>query len=100
MQKPARPGATGGAAPRSSTVPTRHGKQESPSSQPLSQATQIAVDGGLLLPRECNRAASRHGVTATPRIQPSGRGRADDCIALTMRKPNHARLTAAVALLL
>jgi len=39
-------------------------------------------------------------VVAWPRTQPSCRRRADDCIARMMRKPNHARLTAAVALLL
>ena len=53
MQKPPRPGATRGAAPRSSTVPPRHGKQESPSSRPLSQAPVIAVDASLLQPRDC-----------------------------------------------
>ena len=34
-----------------------------------------------------------------PRTQPSRRAPGDGCIARTMRKPNHARLTAAVALL-
>ena len=39
------------------------------------------------------------GVTAMPRAQQPRRAGRDDCIARTMRKPNHARLTAAVALL-
>jgi hypothetical protein len=43
----------------SSTVPLRHGKQESPSSRPLSQATVIAIDAGLLQPRDCTDEPAR-----------------------------------------
>ena len=50
-----------GAGRRSSTVPLRHGKQESPSSRPLSQATQISSNAvaGRSQRRDCwNRDTS------------------------------------------
>ena len=40
-------------------MPLRHGKQESPSSRPLSQAPVIAVDARLLQPRDCDRQVHR-----------------------------------------
>jgi hypothetical protein len=52
------------------------------------------------LPRECDSAAARHGVTEMPRTQASRRARRDGGIARTIRKPNRARMAAAIALLL
>jgi hypothetical protein len=49
---------------------------------------------------ESNRRHCELPATPLPRTGPSGRGRADDCIALTMRKSNGARSTSGAALLL
>ena len=51
-------------------------------------------------PEEAVAPRACAGASASPRTQPSCRGRADDCIARMMRKSNHARSPSDAALLL
>ena len=51
-------------------------------------------------PDECDRQRASTGVIASPRTQPSCRGRLDDCMARMMRTSNRARSTSDAALLL
>jgi hypothetical protein len=75
-----------------SAAPARAARQLDSLMMRIANCARMKPDAALLL--------IGHLTAGSPRTQPSGRGRPDDCMARIIRKSNRARSTSNAALLL